>query len=259
VNPADSAAAPPAQVVDVFGLRVFSDDLARVPLAGPRRTIVTISPNSYGMSTRDAEFARALREADVVVLDGVYFGLASIALQGRTIRANQGPAVFHHFMRRLDAQGGRAFFLGASDDTLARIAARAARDYPRVQVGSFSPPYKPRFDAADSETMIGHVNAFAPDVLFVGMTAPKQEKWVHAHRARIDAPLAASIGAVFDWYAGNEPEVAPIWWKLRLVWLVRTIQRPEILKRYPNIAVFFWHLLLAVLRIKRFPVGTGCA
>jgi N-acetylglucosaminyldiphosphoundecaprenol N-acetyl-beta-D-mannosaminyltransferase len=64
-----------------------------------------------------------------------------------------------------------------------------------------------------------------------------------------------SIGGVFDWYAGTEPEVAPIWWKLKLVWLVRTIRRPELLKRYPNIAIFVWHLLLVMMKLKRFPQG----
>jgi N-acetylglucosaminyldiphosphoundecaprenol N-acetyl-beta-D-mannosaminyltransferase len=248
-----TTAAGPGRRVDVFGFSVFSDDLNTVPIAGPCATVSTISPNSYGIATQDAEFHRALVEADVLVLDGVYFGLASVFLQGRTIRANQGPDVFHHFMRRLNDMGGRAFFLGASEDTLRKMTLRAARDYPRVAIGSFSPPYKPAFSEGDNREMLARIGAFAPDVLFVGMTAPKQEKWAHAHRDRIAAHLAVSVGGVFDWYAGNEREVAPIWWKLKLVWLVRTIQRPEILRRYPNIFIFFWHLLLAVLRLKRFP------
>ena len=247
------AAACAGRRVEVFGLRVFSDDLSLVPIAGPCATVSTISPNSWGIAARDPVFHEALVKADVLVLDGVYFALASILLQGCTIKCNQGPDVFHHFMRRLDASGGKAFFLGAAQDTLDRIAARAAREYPGVRIASFSPPYKPAFSDADNADMLARIEAFAPDVLFVGMTAPKQEKWSHQHRDRIPAHLTVSIGGVFDWYAGKEREIAPIWWKLKLVWLVRTIQRPEILLRYPNIFVFFWHLLLAVLRLKRFP------
>jgi N-acetylglucosaminyldiphosphoundecaprenol N-acetyl-beta-D-mannosaminyltransferase len=239
--------------IDVFGLRVFNDDLAGIPIAGPCATVSTISPNSYGISTKDAAFRDALANADYLVLDGVYFGLASLLLQGATIKANPGPQVFHHFMRRLDASGGRAFFLGASEATLALIVARAAIDYPRVQVGTHSPPYQPAFSEADNAAMLARIAACAPDVLFIGMTAPKQEKWAHEHRSRIPAHLAISVGGVFDWFAGTEPEVAPIWWKLKLVWLVRTLQRPEILRRYPSIGIFFWHLLLAVLRVKQFP------
>jgi N-acetylglucosaminyldiphosphoundecaprenol N-acetyl-beta-D-mannosaminyltransferase len=247
-RPADSG-----RRVEVFGFRVFSDDLSVVPIAGPCATISTISPNSYGIATRDAAFRQALEQADVLVLDGVYFGLTSILLQGRTIRANQGPSVFHHFMRRLDAVGGRAFFLGASPATLAKIVDRAAREYPHVVTGSVSPPFKPEFSEADNRELLDRIAAFGPDVVFVGMTAPKQEKWAHQHRDHIAAHLVASIGGVFDWYAGNRPEIAPIWWKLKLVWLVRTIQRPELLRRNtPNYFIFFSHLLLAVLRLKRF-------
>jgi N-acetylglucosaminyldiphosphoundecaprenol N-acetyl-beta-D-mannosaminyltransferase len=239
--------------IRVFGFNVFSDDLSLIPIAGPCATVSTISPNSYGITSRDPEFRLALERADCLVLDGVYFGLASILLQGRVIRANQGPDVFRHFMRRLDAMNGRAFFLGSSEDTLGKIVERGARDYPGVRIGTYSPPYKAVFSESDNNEMLARVSAFAPDILFIGMTAPKQEKWAYLHRDRIQAGLAVSIGGVFDWYAGKEPEVAPIWWRLKLGWLVRTIQRPEILKRYPSIFIFFWHLLLAVLRIKRFP------
>ena len=107
--------------VEVFGLRVFSDDLDRIPLSGRCATVSTISPNSYGLSTRDPEFRRALVEADYLVLDGVYFALGAILLKGRAIRANQGPDVFAFFMRKLASRGGRVFFLGSSEATLANI------------------------------------------------------------------------------------------------------------------------------------------
>ncbi len=241
--------------VCVFGLDVFSDDLDKIPLSKPCATIATISPNSYGISTRDEEFRAALMRADYLVLDGVYFGLAGILLEHRMIRANQGPDVFSFFVRKLDATGGRAFFLGSSEETLAKIKRRMAREHPHVAVEGFSPPFKPEFDEADNRLMLERINAFHPDVVFVGMTAPKQEKWAYRHRDRIDAKLAISIGAVFDWYAGNEKPVSPIWWRLKLGWLVRTIRRPEILKRYPSIFIFFWHLMLAVLGIKKFSNG----
>lgn len=234
-----------------MGLTVFDDDLSTIPIEGPCRSIATVSPISYGTSTSCPQFRRALKEADYLVLDGVYFALASLLLHGKTIRPNQGPDVFDHFMRRLDASHGRAFFLGSSQSTLDAIHAAAARQFPNVTVGSLSPPFKPSFDEEDSRLMIEAVNQFRPDIVFVGMTAPKQEKWVHQHRDRLNAGLAISIGAVFDWFAGNERPIAPIWWKLRLAWLIRTIHRPEILNRYPKIGIFFWHLALARIGAKR--------
>jgi len=245
----------PINRVPVFGFNVFSDGLDKIPLRAPCATVATISPNSYGISTADPDFRAALIEADYLVLDGVYFGLASLFLQRKSIKANQGPDVFFFFMRKLEALKGRAFFLGSSDETLQRIKSRAAREYPNVAVGVYSPPFKPAFDDEDNRVMLQRINAFGPDIVFVGMTAPKQEKWAHKHRGELNAKLAISIGAVFDWYAGNEKPVAPLWWKLKLGWLIRTIRRPEILKRYPSIMIFFWHLLLAVAGIKKYANG----
>ena len=154
---------------------------------------------------------------------------------------------------RLQKMRGRVFFLGASPETLRKMEERTARDYPDVKVASYSPPFKPEFTYEDNEAMIEAVNAFRPDVVFLGMTAPKQEKWGFIHRDQLDAGLVAAVGGVFDWYAGNRPEIAAFWWKIYLAWLIRTIDRPELLKRYPQIALFFWHLALARLGIRRHP------
>jgi N-acetylglucosaminyldiphosphoundecaprenol N-acetyl-beta-D-mannosaminyltransferase len=236
--------------VEVLGYNVFNDTLDSIVVEKPTRVIATISPNSYGIASRNAEFRAALRDADYLVLDGAYFGLGGLLLKGKRIRINNGPNVFRHFMERMDRAGGRVFFLGSSEATLASIRERSARDYPRIVVGGFSPPYLPRFSDADVQEMLDAITSFKPDVVFVGMTAPKQEIWALRNGRRTDAALVASIGAVFDWYAGNEREIAPIWWKLRLAWLVRTIRRPEILRRYPAIGIFFRDLFLALLGFK---------
>ncbi|HEX7060698.1 MAG TPA: WecB/TagA/CpsF family glycosyltransferase [Woeseiaceae bacterium] len=239
-----------ARCVASFGFRVYDDHCDNIPLDGPARTVSTISPNSYGIATRDAEFRAALQNADYLVLDGVYFGLAALLLEGRKTRINNGPTVFASLLRRLNERHARVFFLGSKDETLEKIRARCAREYPNLVVQGYSPPFKPVFSAEDDARMVAAINAFRPHAVFVGMTAPKQEKWAHRHRDRLDTSLIVSIGGVFDWFAGNEAEIAPIWWKLHLGWLIRTIRRPEILKRYPNIGIYFWHLLLALLRIK---------
>jgi len=237
-----------------MGFNVFSGQLSEIELNRENKILNTISPISYGISTQDEFFRKALKASDILVLDGVSFGLSGMILKGKKIVLNQGPEVFYQFMNKMNSLNGKVFFLGAAENTLEKMKARAAQDYPNVQVDYFSPPYKSEFSNEDSIVMIDKVNNFKPDVLFVGMTCPKQEKWSYQHKDKIDAKLTCCIGAVFDWYAGKKP-IAPIWWKLRLAWLKRAIDRPEVLKRYPHIGKYFLHLALAFLGFKKYRTG----
>jgi len=238
-----------------MGFTVFDDELANIERKAYPQLINTISPNSYGISTKDALFRESLKKCDHLVLDGVYFALSSIFLNGKNIKKNQGPDVFNHFMHRINTQGGKVFFLGSTDSILEKILEKAAVEFRNITVATYSPPYKPEFTEADNREMVNTINAFQPDVVFIGMTCPKQEKWGFVHKEQLNTGFICCIGAVFDWYAGNQKEIAPIWWKLRLAWLVRTIHRPEILRRYPNIGIFFYHLMLAILGSKKYKYG----
>jgi len=231
-----------------LGFKVYSDALSKIAIEGNScRVINTISPNSYGISTKDSLFRAALKSSDYLVLDGAYFALASILLQGKNIHKNPGPIVFYHFMDRMNQAHGRVFFLGASQPTLGKMKMRASREYKNILVGIYSPPFKTEFSEEDSIKMIESVNSFNPDILFIGMTCPKQEKWAYLNKRRINTKLICSIGAVFDWYAGNYREIKSIWWKLRLGWLVRAIQRPELLRRnIPYYLIFLKDLLRAL-------------
>ncbi len=241
--------------IETFGFRLFSDELSKIELTDDCKICNTISPNSYGLSTKDPLFYEALRKTDYLVLDGIYFALAPILLQGKNVQKNQGPDVFDFFIKKMNSEYGSVFFLGSSVETLAKIEKRLKVDYPNVTAGFYSPPFKPVFTPEDNTEIRKQVNDFKPDILFVGMTCPKQEKWAYQNKLEVNAKLICSIGAVFDWYAGNEKPIAPIWWKLRLGWLIRTIHRPEILKRYPNIFIFFRHLAMALAGSKKYKYG----
>jgi len=241
--------------IKTFGFDLFSDDLAKIELTNICQLCNTISPNSYGITTKDKYFKEALQNTEYLVLDGVYFALSSIFLNWKNIKKNQGPDVFYHFMGRMNQIHGKVYFLGASEETLEKINLKATNEYPNITIGFYSPPYKPEFNSEENNQMIEAINSFAPDVLFVGMTCPKQEKWAYQNKHLLRARLICCIGAVFDWYAGNQKEIHPLWWKFRLAWLKRTIDRPEILKRYPNIGIFFWHLFLAILGNKKYKYG----
>jgi N-acetylglucosaminyldiphosphoundecaprenol N-acetyl-beta-D-mannosaminyltransferase len=241
------------KLIKTLDFNVFSDRLSAIMIEkGQCKVINTISPNSYGITTKDKEFEKALKTSDYLVLDGVYFAFASLLLQGKNIKRNQGPDVFYHFITRLDKQNGKAFFLGSSEESLQKIKDRAKIEYPNITVEYFSPPFKPEFSQEESELMINKINTFQPDILFIGMTCPKQEKWAIKYKDQLKANLVICIGNVFDWYAGTQKSIHPFWFKIRLGWFVRIFLRPEVFRRnIGNQMLFFWHVVLIFLKIKK--------
>jgi N-acetylglucosaminyldiphosphoundecaprenol N-acetyl-beta-D-mannosaminyltransferase len=196
-------------------------------------TIACANPHSLVTAATDPAFAQALKRADLLLPDG-----AGVVLAGRVIgepfaERVAGPDFFRAFSEHADRAGGASyFFLGSSTAVLERIVARLAVDYPAVRIaGTYAPPFKPEFTAEDDTQMLAAIEAARPDVVWVGMTAPKQEKWIARNRARIDAPLVAAIGAAFDFYAGTRKR-APAWMcRIGLEWLPRLIREPRRLWR----------------------------
>ena len=115
-----------------------------------------------------------------------------------------------------------------------------------MEVLTFSPPFKSEFSEEDNTLMVKAINDADPDLLWIGMTAPKQEKWAHAHWNELDIHChCGSIGAVFDFYAGTVKR-APLWWQEHsLEWLYRLLKEPRrMFRRYAfgNVK-FIWNLL----------------
>jgi N-acetylglucosaminyldiphosphoundecaprenol N-acetyl-beta-D-mannosaminyltransferase len=144
-----------------------------------------------------------------------------------------GSDVFYRINQELGKQEGRsAFFLGSSEDTLGLVQARMRRDFPRVRVaGTHSPPFKETFSPEENEAMIEAINRARPDVLWVGMTAPKQELWLFEHMHRLDVKFAAAIGAVFDFFSGKVERSHPAFQNAGLEWLPRLLRQPRRLWR----------------------------
>jgi N-acetylglucosaminyldiphosphoundecaprenol N-acetyl-beta-D-mannosaminyltransferase len=189
--------------------------------------ISTINPHSYCIAKEDPNFENALQQSDYLFPDGVGIVWAAKFLKGKKIKKIAGFDLFMHFAHTLNQAKGSCFFLGASTTTLEKIKARMAIDFPEVNVGSFSPPYKAEFTPEESQTMLKKIQEFNPDILFVGMTAPKQEKWVYHHKNEIHANVVCSIGAVFDFYAGTVKRPSAFWINLGLEWLPRLVNEPK--------------------------------
>lgn len=119
-------------------------------------------------------------------------------------------------------------FMGSSAKVLDLIVKRAAEVYPHLKIVTYSPPYKPEFSEEDNKAIIDAINAANPDLLWIGMTAPKQEKWTYSHWDELNIRChVGTIGAVFDFFAGTV-ERAPVWWQRHgLEWLYRLLKEPK--------------------------------
>lgn len=192
--------------------------------------INTINAHSYNTALKDSLFAEALTKGDVLIPDG-----ASVVMACRWLKAKSQPVeriagwdLFVHEMDRLNRKGGTCFFMGSSEKVLELIRKRAAVDYPNIKVETYSPPYKPEFNEEDNKGIIEAINKANPDLLWIGMTAPKQEKWTYTHWKELDIHChVGTIGAVFDFFAGTV-ERAPLWWQEHgLEWLYRLLKEPK--------------------------------
>lgn len=212
--------------------------------------------NAYSaeLACRDPEFMAALRAADLVVPDGAGIIVASWLLGGGIRERVTGPDLFRSVSRALDARGGRSvFYLGTSEETLEKIRRRHETEFPNLRIaGMLAPPYRKRFSAEELAAMAEAVDAAAPDVLWVGLGAPKQETWIFANRDRLRVPLCCPVGAVFDYYAGNM-SMPPLWMqRAGLHWLYRLTQDPRRLwRRSLEIPVFLANVVRDRLRGRR--------
>ncbi|WP_165040342.1 WecB/TagA/CpsF family glycosyltransferase [Dysgonomonas sp. ZJ709] len=189
--------------------------------------INTINAHSYNVARKDTSFAEVLLHSDFLLPDGQSVVWAKNILCKEKLSRIAGDDLFRWEMERLNNISGKCFFLGSSLEILTRIKEKASIEYPNVQLKFYSPPFKPLFSVEDNSRMIEEINQFQPDVLFVGMTAPKQEKWVYEHKSKLFVSHICSVGAVFDFYIGNIDR-APKWMQEKgLEWLFRLFKEPR--------------------------------
>ena len=230
-------------------------DLASLPEG--KLLINTVNAHSFNTAKKDQLFADALTNGDVLIPDGV-----SIVKACKWIKTKSQPKeriagwdLFFFEMNKAEKLGVKneeqgadkpvVMFMGSSQKVLDLIVKRAAVDYPHLKVVTYSPPYKPEFSDEDNKAIIDAINAANPDLLWIGMTAPKQEKWTYSHWNELNIHChVGTIGAVFDFFAGTV-ERAPIWWQDHgLEWLYRLMKEPKRMWRRYIIGntLFLWNM-----------------
>jgi N-acetylglucosaminyldiphosphoundecaprenol N-acetyl-beta-D-mannosaminyltransferase len=129
-----------------------------------------------------------------------------------------------------------------------------ALDYPNIKaIGTYSPPFKTEFNLDDNLSMRQSINRFRPDVLWVGMTAPKQEKWIYGNIEHLNVKFVGAVGAVFDFYTGNVKRSSSFFLNNGLEWLPRLLQEPRRLWKRNLVSAPKFFLRLIRSRLKVLP------
>jgi N-acetylglucosaminyldiphosphoundecaprenol N-acetyl-beta-D-mannosaminyltransferase len=211
------------------------------------RYLACANPHSLVVAARDHLFRDALHNADMLIPDGAGIVIAARILNKPIHERVAGFELFKGLSDHVSQNGGaRYFFLGSSMQVLDLIVTRLQREYPYITVcGIYSPPFTDVFSDSDNARMIEAINQAAPDVLWVGMTAPKQEKWIYQNRDTLKVPFIAAIGAVFDFYAGTRKRSSPFWQRLGLEWLPRLLREPGRLweRNLKSTPIFLWWVI----------------
>ena len=232
---------------------IFSDDLNKISSFKQQTIINTINAYSFVLAEKNEAFKKSLQSSNILFPDGFPIVFASKILTNQKINKIAGDDIHKHLLKEANKKNKKVFYLGSSPKTLKKIELRLSKEYPNIKFDCYSPPYKQKFNLEDSSQMIKSANRFEPDILFVGMTAPKQEIWVNEHKNELNAKIICSIGAVFDFYAGTVKRPNTFWINLRLEWLVRLIKEPKRMwKRYLIYSPMFFIYLFKYLIKEKF-------
>jgi len=193
----------------------------------PCRQMVVSGFQGLWESAQSPQIHRMLNDADLWVPDGIApVAVARMRGHGPTKRV-PGAELMHAFLERATARKYRSFFYGNTPETLAALKANADRDYPGHEVaGVISPPFR-ELTPEEDEAHIQQINAAKPDVLWVSLGLPKQERWIAERRHRLNVPVAVGVGAAFDFISGRVRR-APDWMgRMGLEWAYRLAHEPR--------------------------------
>ncbi len=206
------------------------------------RYVVTPNVDHTRLLQESADLRAAYSDADLVLADGMPVVLASRLLRRplpeRVTGADLTPALF---AAATPDRPMTVYLLGAAEGVGERAARNIESRWPAVKVvGTYSPPMGFEKDAAENESILARIAAVEPDVLVVGLGAPKQERWVHRHRSGLRTRVALCVGATIDFLAG-EKRRAPLWMQRSgLEWMHRMLTEPRrLVRRYAHDAWIF--------------------
>lgn len=209
--------------LNLFQSWISSGQAHQVCIANVHTTVACLS---------DTEL-RTITNQSLSTMDGLPLVWYAQLVHGAEIKTRvSGPDLMLRCLDYGQQAGWRHFFLGGKEGVLNDLVKNIRDLYPQANlVGWHSPPFRPLSEAEDRE-LVDFINAAKPDFLWVGLGAPKQEKWIASHLNRVNVPVQLGVGAAFDFHSGHINR-APLWMqKVGLEWCYRMLNDRRLVKRY---------------------------
>jgi N-acetylglucosaminyldiphosphoundecaprenol N-acetyl-beta-D-mannosaminyltransferase len=222
-----------------------------------RKPEYIVTPNAQHILTlqKDAYFQEIYRQAFLVVPDGVSLLWAAKFLNTPLNGRVNGTDLFEKLCKVAADKELKVFFLGGRPGAADKAAKVLQARHPNLKIsGTHCPPYGFESNATELALINTKITAATPDILFVGLGAPKQEKWIYANYQQLNVPISIGIGVSFELVA-NMVQRAPIWMqKSGLEWLFRLVVEPKRLwQRYiVGNPLFIWLVLKQKLAMSKF-------
>ncbi|AWK85826.1 WecB/TagA/CpsF family glycosyltransferase [Azospirillum thermophilum] len=224
------------------------------------RTYVCVADVHSVVRCQDDPALKSLyNDAGMVVTDGMPLVWLARRAGHEAVERVYGPDLMLELCALSVERGWRHAFYGATDEVLAKLRGRLESRFPGLRiVDCQAPPFRPLTEDED-RAAVERINAARPDILWVGLGAPKQERWMAGHLGRLDVPVMIGVGAAFDFHAGTKPQ-APRWMQRNgLEWLFRLASEPRRLARRYAVhnTRFLWLIAQQQLGLREFPLIDG--
>jgi N-acetylglucosaminyldiphosphoundecaprenol N-acetyl-beta-D-mannosaminyltransferase len=241
---ADGARLPSASDVrkrDLLGVPIAMTDYEQAMdvmdgmiARGERGYVCAVAVHALTVAYKDPDMRAALMGSTLTVPDGMPLVWAANLLGENLPQRVYGPELMRRYSQRCATRGHRVWLYGGRDQGhLVQLALRLRQRHDGIRiVGGYAPPFR-ELTAEEEDTLVEQINRSKPDVLWIGIGVPKQEKWMARMRAKLDVPVMCAVGAAFDFHAGRISQ-APTWMQDRgLEWTYRIAQEPRrLLPRY---------------------------
>jgi N-acetylglucosaminyldiphosphoundecaprenol N-acetyl-beta-D-mannosaminyltransferase len=224
--------------VDVLGIHVSVTDMddtvetfARWIAAGERHLVCVSDMNALLHARADEQLTQVYNTSGLTLPDGMPLVWAGKRAGFDRIARVCGPDLLERVMAVAAARGWSQYFYGGADGVVEQLRDNFVRRHPELRVaGVHSPPYR-ALTAAEDAAIVNRINEAAPDIVWVGLGAPKQERWMAEHRDRLDAAILIGVGAAFDFHT-DRMDRAPLWMQRSgLEWSYRLAKEPRRLWR----------------------------